>query len=338
MGRHGGGSRSGGSSHSHSHSSSRNSSRGGSHSGSATRTSRKPFRNCYDRSYINRRGIRINYYTSDSGFGTKSGWTSGAVIGLVFITIHFLIMALAFMGSAVTFGNKVSGDSARIYIQDKADFLTPEEEKETLVLLKKVYDKSGMPITVITDNLDWQDHYYNLETYSEELYYQIGYDEDAMVILFTGEYVDGFFDWHYDMYCGDDAIECLSDDTFDKLIDYFWRGMAKENVAHALDYSLNSVIDEMAETTINVELLITLPFILAIYALFYWVILRSVFKQEEAYKYFKDNPGELSNTPMTLYSTCPNCAAANTTQAEVCPYCGSVLKISDGNIKFVNPK
>ena len=60
--------------------------------------------------------------------------------------------------------------------------------------------------------------------------------------------------------------------------------------------------------------------------------------KNDAYRYFKENPEKLSNTPMTLYSECPNCGASNATQNETCPYCGSLLKISDGKVQFVNPK
>ena len=63
--------------------------------------------------------------------------------------------------------------------------MTDNEEQEVLALLQDVYDASGMPVTVYTDDFSWKEHYDSLEVYSEELYYKIGYDEDAMIILFT---------------------------------------------------------------------------------------------------------------------------------------------------------
>lgn len=72
MGRHGGGSRSGGS---HRSSSSRSS--GGSRSGgSGVRTSSKPFAGCYNRSYYDRSGRLHTCYTSIKNFGTKSACTN----------------------------------------------------------------------------------------------------------------------------------------------------------------------------------------------------------------------------------------------------------------------
>lgn len=73
------------------------------------------------------------------------------------------------------------------------------------------------------------------------------------------------------------------------------------------------------------------------YGIFYFVILSGVRKKNNAYKYFEENPDKLSMTPMTLYNECPNCGASNVTQTESCIYCGSLLKIEDGKIKFVNP-
>lgn len=333
MGRHGGGSRSGGSSRS---SSSRSSggSRGG---GSGTRTSSKPFAGCYNRSYYDRFGRLHNCYTSNANFGTKSAWNFGIVFALIFITCHMLIMLGAFGSTIIDFGSKVSGNPNRIYIEDKANILTADEEQDILELLKEVYDESGMPVTVYTDNFDWKKYYNSLEVYSEELYYGIGFDEDAMIILFTADDIEGFYDWEYDMYCGDDTIKCLSDDAFDKLLENFQKGMANQNLAEALDYAWNSVMDDLARTKVNWSMAPVIVFIALFYGVFYAAILGGTKKQNDAYRYFKKNPDKLSNVPMTLYSECPNCGAPNTMQNAVCPYCESILKISDGNVKFVKP-
>ena len=333
MGRHGGGSRSGGSSRS----SSSSRSRGGSRS-SGARTSSKPFAGCYNRSYVNRRGKRINFYTSDSSFGTKSGWSIGLAVPLIFVTIHMLIMVSAFCTGLITPGSKVNGDSNRIMVVDTIDIMTAEEEKKTLDVLYKVYAKSGMPITVYTDDFEWRSHYDYLGVYSEELYYRIGFDEDAMIILFTTDGDTNFYDWEYDVYCGDDTIKCFSDATFDKVLDNFQKAMSKQNLAYALEYTWNSVMDELATTKINWGGLPIVLVLLAFYSIFYIAILSGAKQQNDAYKYFKENPQELTHVPMTLYGTCPACGASNSTQSETCPYCGTLLKISDGDVKFVEPK
>lgn len=332
MGRHGGGSRSGGS---HRSSSSRSS--GGSRSGgSGSRTSSKPFAGCYNRSYYDRSGRLHTYYTSNKNFGTKSAWNFGIIFTLIFITCHMLIMLAAFGSTLISFGSKVSGNPDRIYIEDTANVLSDQEEQDVLELLKDVYDASGMPVTVYTDDFSWKDHYDSLEIYSEELYYDIGFDEDAMIILFTADNTNDFYDWEYDIYCGDDTTKCLSDATFDALLDNFQKGMAGQDLAKALDYAWNSVMDDLAKTRINGSQIPVLVFILLFYAIFYFAILGGTKKQNAAYKYFKANPEKLSNTPMTLYSDCPSCGASNATQNEVCPYCGRLLKISGGNTKFVS--
>lgn len=331
MGRHGGGSRSGGSS--------RSSSRSGSGTrsgGSSTRTSSKPFSGCYNRTYVNKRGRTIHYYTSDRDFGKSSGFNIGVLIPLIFVTIHMLVMVIAFGSSMITFGSKVNGDVDRIYIEDRVNLLSDEEEQKTISLFRKIYDKSGMPITLVVDSFGWKKFYNNIEVYSEELYYQIGYDEDAMIILFT---VDteavGPADWEYDMYCGDDTTKCFSDACFDKLLSNFHKGMASQNLYKALEHGWSSVLDDLAKTKLNIEGLILLPIMLLIYGVFYWGILSGVKKNNDAYKYFKEHPTELSDRPMTIYSVCPACGAQNSEGKETCTYCNALLKITDGNVTYV---
>lgn len=248
-----------------------------------------------------------------------------------------LIMLGGFGSTIINFGSKLSGNTERIYIQDNANVLTDNEEQEVLGLLKDIYNTSGMPVTVYTDDFSWKEHYDELSVYSEELYYRIGYDEDSMIILFTVDNNNDFYDWEYDIYCGDDTIKCLSDAAFDKLLDNFQKGMANQNLARALNYAWDSVMDDLAKTKVNWAEAPILLFILAFYSVFYIAILSGTKKQNDAYRYFKKNPEKLSNTPMTLYSLCPKCGAPNTTQSETCPYCGTLLKIADENVKFVNP-
>ncbi len=331
MGRHGGGSRSGGGSRGGSRSS------GGSRSGgSGARTSSKPFSGCYNRSYYDKRGRYHSFYTSDRNFGTKSGWNSGIIIALAFITIHMLMMMGGFLGSCIEFGGKVDGDTSRIFIEDRVDLLTEAEEKEILLLFNEVYEKSGMPVTLYTDDFAWQDYYYSLEIYSEELYYNLGLEEDAMLILFTTETNNGFFDWQYDMYCGDDTIKCLSDEEFDTLLSKFQKAMAGQNLKDALDYAWNAVMDDIGAVNIYWSQLPVLVGLALFYGVFYAVILYGNRKSNEAYKYFKKNPEKLSMSPMTtIYRTCPSCGASNTEGGYNCKYCGSLLKIKEGNTQYV---
>lgn len=329
MGRHGGGSRGGGS---------RGSSRGGSRGGSSARVSRTPFRGCYNRSYYDRRGRYHSYYTSSKSFGSTSGWNAGTIFALVFVTIHMFIMIGGFSSDFIHFGKKVYGDSDRIYIEDTVNALTAEEEEQVLELLHEVYEKSGMPVTVYTDDFEWRRHYTNIEVYSEELYYGIGYEEDAMILLYTTNNDDGYYDFEYDFYCGDDTEDCLSDRSFDKLIDNFHKGMSGLNLYDAIDYSFRSVMDEMATFHINWRGFPPILMLLAFYSVFFISILKGVTKKNAAYRYFKEHPEEFSHEPMTLYSTCPNCGAPNSEQSEVCPYCNGLLKISDGNVRFVPPQ
>ncbi len=249
-----------------------------------------------------------------------------------------LTMVTSLVVTSTEFSGKVEGDKSRIFIEDNADLLTDSEEQEILALFHEVYEASGMPITLYTDDFSWKNYYKSLEVYSEELYYQSSLDEDAMLILFTADCVNGFDDWEYDMYCGYDTTKCFSDAAFDKLLSNFQKAMAGQNLAKALDYAWNSVMNDLGKTKMNAEGILMLPFLLLFYGIFYYVILGNTGKANAAYKYFKENPDKLSMTPMTtIYSVCPNCGAANDTGGANCQYCGSLLKMQEGNTQYVNP-
>lgn len=313
MGRHGGGSRSGGS---------RSRSKSGGVS-SGAKCSSVPFSGCYNRSYYYG-GVCHNYYTQDKNFGTSKFRIVSKLISVVGISAMVLFMVAIIALGTVSLGEKVHGNPERIMIQDKIDILTPEEEQKALGLFNQVYLKSGMPITLYTDDMGWKDRYKSIEIYSEELYYAMGIEEDAMIILFT---YDGTFDWVYDIYCGDDTMKCLSDITFNKLLDNFQKGMAGQNLYNALDHSLNSIMDDLAENVVDYATLVfgsvlTIPFLIVLVFLF-----SSYLKEKNAYKYFKENPEKIDNNPMQVKPQCTSCGAHNSNFREVCEYCGTVLKL-----------
>ncbi len=358
MGRHGGGSRGGGGGRS-------GGSRGGSRSGGrSTRTSTKPFAGCYNRSYYDRRGRFHACYTSSRSFGTKGGWNVGVIFVLLFITFHMFVMLGGILASSVQFGGKVNGNAERIFIDDRIDLLSDEEEAQIMTVLRSVYDKSGMPVTLYTDDFDWKDRYTSIEVYSEELYYAQGIEETAMVILFTQEETDGYTDWVYDMYCGDDTVKCFSDPAFDQLLNQFHKRMAGNDLTTALTAAWTEVIPDLAKTSFDFTVLPMLLFVVPIYGIFYFSILGGMKKSNDAYRYFREHPDQLSDLPMgaqnpmpygtpampagmpsptpapqnvTLYGQCPSCGAPNEDGFDVCRYCGTLLKTQDGNTTYIRP-
>ena len=293
MGRHGGGSHSGGGG---GHSGGSGGSRGGS---SGSRSSNRPFSGCYNRSWYDRRGRYHPYYTSNPYYGTRRGGGIVNIFALLFVTVHMCFMVGGFAQGTVFFGSKVSGDPDRIQVIDNAQMLSQSDEASILRIFQRVYNESGMPITLYTDDSNWEQYYNSIESYSEDLYYQQGLEEDAMIILFCIENKGEFYDWHYDMYCGDDTIRCLSDASFEKLLDNFQKSMYQEDLAKALDYAWNSVINELATISINWGKTPVLLTLLAVYGIFYYAILGGMLKERAARRYFEENPHKFSMDRMS---------------------------------------
>lgn len=328
MGRHCGGSRSGGHHSSSHHSSHRSSSRSGSSGNRSVVTSSKAFKGGYNRSYYDRNGRYHACYTSDSTLGMEPGWNASTFIALGFVVVMFLSIFLPILFEAITFGHRVYGNYERIAIYDEVDILSQTEKRKVIGIFDEVYVKSGMPVTLYVTDWSWKDNYDTLEIYSEELYYQMGSDEDAAIIVFTidTDAVD-FVDWQYDVYCGDDTIACFSDVAFDKFLTKFQKGMANQNLAEALDYAWHSVMNDLAVNKFNFAYL---PILLIITLIFGSIIISfagDAIKRHTVYKFYKHNPSKLEKNPVSVYSECPNCGASNAFEKEICPYCNSLLKM-----------
>ena len=333
MGRHGGGSRSGGSS-----SRSSSSSRGG--SGGGTTSSRRPFKGAYRRSYVHR-GRTVEYYTTDESFGTKSGWNIGMIFILAFITLHMCLMLSGVVSTVWQHGAPINGDKEFIDVVDNIDFLSEKEENDIKRTLYSVYEKSGMPVLVYVDNFEYKQYYYNKEAFSEDIYYTRTLAEDCMVIMVAVEDRGDILDWEFDIYCGDDTYTCLSDKEFDNLIEAFHRAMYQNDIAYAVEYAWDSIMDELAETEVSIGNIFLLIPVAGIYSLFYIPILGSVRKRNVAYRYFKEHPEELSNEKWEGTSkyaaevekkassspiTCRWCGTENPAGSKTCKNCRSNLE------------
>ena len=230
--------------------------------------------------------------------------------------------------SSFNFGSKVDGDISRLKIVDNIDILTDSEENEILETLRVVYEKSGMPITIYTDDFSWKNHYNDLMVYSEELYYSMGMDEESMILLFTIDYNNPVFvDWEYDICCGDDTIRCLSDELFDVLLSNFQKAMARQDLKYAIKYSFESIVDDMAKTTFNIGSFAIVPILLLFYSIFYIVLIGGSLAEYRAYKYFKEYPEKLRMEKMNVKYVCDCCGAQNPEMKDTCDYCNANLRL-----------
>lgn len=331
MGRHGGGSRSGGGG-------SRSSSRSGSGSrSSGVRTSRKPFSGSYNRTYYTRSGRCVKYYTTNKYFGVREPKFWHILIPLIPVLITMTVMVLI-LGTTV--GHKVQGDINRIMIIDDLDLLSDVDEVEIVSLFKEVYSESGMPITLVIKDYSICNYYASLEYLSEELYYQISQDEDACLILFLldtdNPHPNGWYDWKYDVYCGDDTVPCFSDELFDKFLDEFQSGLATQDLNKALHIGWESVMRDMAKTSFNpVVVIVLIPMFLHVVIIVSIVHLPRYLKERTAYLYFKEHPEMLEGVRRVIKKKCPNCNASNSEGKDNCAYCGTLLTEVKGNVEYV---
>ena len=150
-----------------------------------------------------------------------------------------------------------------------------------------------------------------------------------MILLFTIDYDNPtFVDWEYDFCCGDDTVKCLPDELFNRLIETFQKAMAKQDLKYAINYSLTSIVDDMAETIINKGLLfIVVPSLLIFYSIFYIPLIGSCLPEYRAYKYFKEHPEKFDTEKINVKNVCDCCGAQNPEMKKICDYCNANLRL-----------
>ena len=306
------------------------------------RTSKAPFPGCYDRSYYDRRGNFHSYYTNDSTVGTSGCTEFSAIAALLFFGCIFYFVINVILDQHITERPKINGDSSQILIADNIDILTTSEEAKLEELLHEIYKKSGIAVTIYTDNLKWREEYETIEEYSKQLYYNLGNSQNRLLVLYSTE-VDGYPE--YDFFRGKETAICLTDDLLLRLKDCFHKGLYSMDPSDALIYAFHSIMDELAETSVDWDMMYDLVvatvflsffFAFPIHSLF--TSIRTALHNNAAYRYYKKNKEKLSYIPVVLYNSCPNCAAPNSTQSQTCSYCNSLLKVSNTSINSILSK
>lgn len=308
-----------------------------------TRSSNTPFPGCYDRSFYDRHGIYHSYYTTDKDFGTSGILEFNTIVSLIFFTCILFFVIKITINQHIIEREKIVGDSSQICITDNIDIFTDSEETELTELLQEIYTKSGIAVTIYTDNLEWQDKYANIEKYCQRLHYDLGNSKNDLLLLCTTDLSETNPTYEYDFICGKETSTCLTDDLLIRLEEYLGKALyGGMSLSDAINASFASIMDELAETTIDWSfisaVLIELLFFSFLFTfVFADLIADFISKKQEAYRYFKKHPERISFSPMVLLNSCPNCGASNSAQSETCSYCGSSLKLSDKKIKYTSP-
>ena len=271
-----------------------------------TKKSKQPFNGCYNRCYKNKRGKVVNYYTIDKTFGIRNGWTTGNTLALTFILFHMAIMISSYIFNLVQIGGKIDGDSKRIMIIDNIDILSSEEEETLLDTFYQIYEKTGMPITLYTDDFNWRSNYkdkneiIDIKVYNKELYYKIDKSEKGMSILYIEEKGNKLKNAEYDFYIGMETQKCLSNKSLDKLTKTFEKSLQNMQFNKALIYALEEINLDLCKTTININIIPSIFLLLPLYAISIMIILLPIRKKVAAYNYFKKYPKELDMKKIVL--------------------------------------
>ena len=293
MGRHGGGSSRGGGGGSGGRSGG-----GSSRGGRRSAFSSTPRPGYHNRSYYDRHGRYHSFYCADPYYGTQP-YSIGNIITLVFVTVHMLAMLASVVMDTCHFGARINGDPSLIAVYDQAEIMSDREEQQVLRLFNRVYEKSGMPVFLVTSTFQWRDRYDSIEACSESYYYSQTLSESAMVVFFAVDSTRDYIDWEFDIYCGEDTVRCLSDASFDELVDLLQRSAYANTLCDSLQYSFNEIIPSMATVSIipsYYTFLVVVPLLLFVYGSFYVALIRSMRRQHDMYHYYKTNPGVWNGT------------------------------------------
>lgn len=218
-GSRGGGSRGGGS-------------RGGSRGGrsSSRRTSRTRFPGAMRYSYLDRHG-NTQYIYTDRPMRKQS------VFSLILSLILFIpfIFPMFIMGGAFIpellppkpIESHVSYETS--YITDTIDVI--DNERAVTETLRDFHQKTGICPHILTLSHDDWIRYDSLENYSLEKYYDMFYDEEHFLLVYSEYYYedDDYLDWSWECIIGDDTVKILSDSKMDKFNDDFYEELSRSS-------------------------------------------------------------------------------------------------------------
>jgi len=115
------------------------------------------------------------------------------------------------------------------YITDTIDVI--DNEREVIETLKDFHQKTGICPHILTLSHDDWIRYDSLENYSLEKYYDMFYDEEHFLLVYSEYYYedDDYLDWAWECIIGDDTIKILSDSKMDKFNDDFYEELSRSS-------------------------------------------------------------------------------------------------------------
>ena len=115
------------------------------------------------------------------------------------------------------------------YITDTIDVI--DNERAVTETLRDFHQKTGICPHVLTLSHDDWIRYDSLENYSLEKYYDMFYDEEHFLLVYSEYYYedDDYLDWSWECIIGDDTVKILSDSKMDKFNDDFYEELSRSS-------------------------------------------------------------------------------------------------------------
>lgn len=231
---------------------------------------------------------------------------------LLIIYVPFIIAVISMFLGSINIPHQITEKYPNpVTIEDNLDVFN--ENTALADALYQFYKTTGIPVTIITENNDWMEHYDALDVYAYDLYVDRYIDEDHWVIVYTTDFDETFEDWHFEGMQGYNTDSILTTSVTDKFNVNLTRYLMNSGYskAEAFTQAFKDITPGIMTVAINKS---QLGFAL-VFCVFVTVHMTMMIRG-------------LSNRKYKNYVKCPDDNIADPHEREArCEYCGGIYYI-----------